>query len=120
MGYGAAVDARPPFSVVTSSPPRSHRLARTHDFSFVTGGPAVAVERAEEAAGDRDVFVMGGGALVGSCLRDGLLDELRLYLAPEVLGAGTPLFTGAGRHRLTQAAVEVSPVATHLTYRVRR
>ncbi|MGY1727281.1 dihydrofolate reductase family protein [Geodermatophilus sp. SYSU D01062] len=120
MGYGAAVDARPPFFVVTGSPPERHRLAATHDFTFVTEGSAAALDRAREAAGDRDVFVMGGGALVGSCLRDGLLDELRLHLAPEVLGTGTPLFTGAGPHRLEQVAVEVSPVCTHLTYRVHR
>ena len=120
MGYGAAVDARPPFFVATSSPPESHRLAATHDFTFVTDGPAVAIERARTAAGTRDVFVMGGGALVGSCLRDGLLDELRLHLSPEVLGAGTPLFDGVGRHRLVQASVEVSPVCTHTTYRVAR
>ncbi|MGY1685504.1 dihydrofolate reductase family protein [Geodermatophilus sp. SYSU D00867] len=120
MGYGAAVDARPPFFVVTSSPPEQHRLATTHDFTFVTAGPEAAVDRASEAAGDRDVFVMGGGALVGSCLRDGLLDELRLHVAPEVLGAGTPLFAGVGRHRLARVAVEVSPVCTHLTYRVHR
>jgi dihydrofolate reductase len=120
MGYGAAVDARPPFFVVTSSPPAGHRLARTHDFTFVTDGAAAAVERARQAAGDREVFVMGGGALVGSCLRDGLLDELRLHLANEVLGAGTPLFAGVGAHRLTRTAVEASPVCTHLTYRVQR
>ncbi|SFT51671.1 Dihydrofolate reductase [Geodermatophilus amargosae] len=120
MGYGAAQDARPPFFVVTSSPPERHRLAATHDSTFVTDGPAAAVERARAAAGDRDVFVMGGGALVGSCLRDGLLDELRLHVAAEVLGGGTPLLAGVGRHRLTQVAVEVSPVCTHLTYRVLR
>ena len=84
----------------------------------MTDGPAAAVEQARAAAGDRDVFVMGGGALIGSCLRDGLLDELRLHVSPEVLGAGTPLFAGAGRHRLTQTSVQVSPVCTHLTYRV--
>ena len=118
MGYGAAEDARPPFFVVTGSPPAAHRLQDTHSFTFVTGGPAAALARARAAAGDRDVFVMGGGALVGSCLRDGLLDELRLHVAGEVLGAGTPLFAGAGRHRLVRTAVEVSPVCTHLTFRV--
>ena len=96
--------------------PESYRLADSHDFTFVLTGPATAIEQARTAAGDRDVLVMGGGALVGSCLRDGLLDELRLHLSPEVLGAGTPLFDGVGRHRLTQTAVEVSPVCTHLTY----
>jgi dihydrofolate reductase len=55
---------------------------------------------------------------MSSCLRDGLLDQLRLHLSPEVLEAGTPLFDRAGRHRLTQISVEVSPVCTHLTYAV--
>ncbi len=119
-GYGADRDGRPPFFVVTSQAPGSYRLAASHDFTFVLDGPAAAVELARAAAGDRDVFVMGGGALIGSCLRDGLLDELRLHLSPEVLGAGTPLFAGVGRHRLTQTSVEVSPVCTHLTYRTIR
>lgn len=117
-GYGADRDARPPFFVVTSRAPASYRLADSHDFTFVLDGPAAAIQRARAAAGDRDVFVMGGGALIGSCLRDGLLDELRLHLSPEVLGAGTPLFDGVGRHRLRQTSVEVSPVCTHLTYDV--
>ncbi|MGY1697006.1 MULTISPECIES: dihydrofolate reductase family protein [unclassified Geodermatophilus] len=120
MGYGAALDARPPFLVVTGSPPAEHRLAATHDVTFATDGPEAALQQARQAAGDLDVFVMGGGALVGSCLRDGLLDELRLHLAPAVLGGGTPLFPGAGRHRLEQTSVEASRTCTHLTYRVRR
>jgi dihydrofolate reductase len=117
-GYGADRDGRPAFFVVTGRAPAAYRLADTHDFTFVPNGPAAAINQARAVAGDRDVFVMGGGALVGSCLRDGLLDELRLHLSPEVLGAGTPLFDGIGRHRLTQTSVEVSPVCTHLTYRV--
>jgi dihydrofolate reductase len=119
-GYGADQDGRPAFFVVTSEAPLSYRLADSHDFTFVLDGAAAAIEQARTAAGDRDVFVMGGGALVGSCLRDGLLDELRLHLSPEVLGAGTPLFAGVGRHRLAQISVEVSPVCTHLTYGVAR
>ena len=119
-GYGADQDARPPFFVVTSRAPASYRLADSHDFTFVIDGPVAAIELARAAAGERDVFVMGGGALVGSCLRDGLLDELRLHVSPEVLGAGTALFDGVGRHRLTQTSVQVSPVCTHLTYRVDR
>jgi dihydrofolate reductase len=106
--------------VVTSRAPRSHRLAESHDFTFVINGPAAALDQARTAAAERDVFVMGGGELIGSCLRDGLLDELRLHVSPEVLGAGTPLFAGVGRHRLTQISVQVSPVCTHLTYRVAR
>jgi dihydrofolate reductase len=120
MGYGADQAARPPFFVVTSTRPDQVRLAESHDFTFVLDGPAAAVTAARQAAGGRDVYVMGGGQLVGSCLAAGLLDVLRLHLSPEVLGDGTPLFAGVGRHRLVQREVQVSASATHLTYDVRR
>ncbi|MFW3172452.1 dihydrofolate reductase family protein [Geodermatophilus sp. CPCC 206100] len=120
LGYGADQDGRPPFFVVTSSRPDRVRLAGSHDFTFVLDGPAAALRAAREAAGDRDVYVMGGGMLVGGCLAAGLLDRLRIHLSPEVLGRGTPLFAGAGRHRLVQRDVRVSASATHLTYDVRR
>jgi dihydrofolate reductase len=118
MGYGADQVGTPPFFVVTSSRPESVRLSL--DFTFVLDGPIAAIERAYDAAGDRDVVVMGGGTLVAGCLEAGLLDELRIHLSPEVLGAGTPLFDGVTRHRLRQRSVEVSPVCTHLVYDVLR
>jgi dihydrofolate reductase len=117
-GYGADQVGTPPFFVVTSTRPESVRLPL--DFTFVLDGPEAAVERAYDAAGERDVFVMGGGALVAGCLEAGVLDELRIHLSPEVLGAGTPLFGSVSRHRLRQRSVEVSPVATHLVYDVLR
>lgn len=118
MGYGADQVGRPPFLVVTSRQPDSVRLGL--DFSFVLDGAAAAVSAARAAAGDRDVYVMGGGATIAGCLEAGVVDELRIHLSPEILGAGTPLFETVGRHRLVQQAVAVSPVATHLTYAVRR
>lgn len=94
-------------------------LARLDADSFVLSGPAAAVERTRGAAGDRDVSDRGG-ALIGSGLRDGLFDELRLHLPARGAGASTLLFHGVGRHRLTRTAVEVSPVWTHLASRVTR
>jgi dihydrofolate reductase len=119
MGYGADQDGRPPFFVVTSTRPDRVRLAASHDFTFVLDGLAAAVNAARKAADGRDVYVMGGGQLVAGCLAGGLLDVLRLHLSPEVLGEGTPLFAGVGRHRLLQREVRVSTSATHLTYDVR-
>lgn len=54
---------------------------------------------------------------MGSALAAGLLDVLRLHVAPVVLGGGTPLFT-AGPPR-TLARTGVTATATHLTYDVR-
>lgn len=112
---GAVVMGRALF-VVTSSEPDTVRLASTHDLTFVLDGPAAAVGLARPAAGERDVVVMGGAAVIRGCLEAGLLDELRLHLAPVVLGAGTSLFDGATHRVLVQRDVRVSPNATHLTY----
>ncbi|MFD5449417.1 dihydrofolate reductase family protein [Streptomyces sp. NPDC127100] len=97
-----------------------------HTWTFVTTGLADAVtvarERAEAASSgsgrDLDVVLMGGGATVGSALDAGLIDTLSLHLAPVVLGAGTPLFTGKAPHTLVQRSVITTTTATHLTYDV--
>jgi dihydrofolate reductase len=116
MGYGATHAARPRFFVVTSARPDAVRLDL--DFTFVTGGPSAAVSAATVAALGKDVIVMGGGETIGTCLQDGLLDELRIHLAPIVLGFGTPLFRAGPHPALTQREVTVSSTATHLVYDV--
>ncbi|MBY5162669.1 dihydrofolate reductase family protein [Salsipaludibacter albus] len=116
MGYGADQAATPPFFVVTRSPPARVRLDL--DFTFVDT-PAEAIERARTASGEQDVVVMGGAMVLRSCLDEGLLDELRLHVAPILLGGGTPLFDAVDRRELGQREVVVSPHATHLTYQLR-
>ncbi|MFF1709668.1 dihydrofolate reductase family protein [Streptomyces sp. NPDC058268] len=124
-GYGAGEVGKPAFVVVTSSPPESMRLTSL-DWTFVTTGlrdaVAAARERAEAASSaggrDLDVVLMGGGATVGSALDAGLVDVLSLHLAPVVLGAGTPLFTGVAPRGLVQRSVTSTSTATHLVYDV--
>ena len=125
MGYGAGEVGKPAFVVVTSSPPESVRLTDL-DWTFVTTGlpdaVAVARKRAEARSSERgedlDVVLMGGGATVGSALAAGLVDTLTLHLAPVVLGAGTPLFTGGAPRTLVQQSVTATSTATHLNYDV--
>ncbi|MER6005749.1 dihydrofolate reductase family protein [Nonomuraea angiospora] len=124
-GYGAGEVGKPAFVVVTNAPPDSVRLTDL-DWTFVTTGLADAVaaarERAEAASAHRgedlDVVLMGGGATVGSALEAGLVDVLTLHLAPVVLGAGTPLFTGGAPRTLVQRSVISTSTTTHLTYDV--
>jgi dihydrofolate reductase len=116
VGYGATQVGTPPFFVVTHSKPEAIRLEL--DVTFVTDGLASAIRLAQAAAGTKDVVVMGGGDVVRQCIDEGLADELVLHLSPIILGAGTPLFTGAVRRELQQRQVRVSPYATHLTYDV--
>jgi len=116
VGYGAGQAAQPPVLVVTRVPPAQVRLADR--FTFVVDGIASAVEKGLALADDRDVVIMGGGATVRSAIEAGVVDELRLHLAPVLLGSGTRLFEGAAPRRLRQIHVRPSGHATHLTYRV--
>jgi dihydrofolate reductase len=125
VGYGAREVGKPAFVVVTSSPPESVRLTDL-DWTFVTTGlpdaVAAAPDRAEAASSDSgkdlDVVLMGGGATISSALDAGLLDVLTLHLAPVVLGAGTPLFTGGAPRTWVQRSVTSTSTAAHLTYDV--
>ncbi len=87
-------------------------------FHFVTDGIEAALERAKEAAGDRTVSIAGGASTVQQYLRAGLIDELRLHIAPVVLGAGERLLDGVGDLRLEQLEVTSSALVTHVRYRV--
>lgn len=88
-------------------------------FTFVTDGVAAALERARAVAGERDVVVAGGADVVQQCLAAGVVDELRLHVAPMLLGAGTRLFEGpgAGAVELERIGAVTTPLATHLTFR---
>jgi dihydrofolate reductase len=63
-------------------------------FHFVTDGIHAALERAREAAGDRDVRLGGGVATIRQYLEARLVDELHLALRPVLLGSGESLMGG--------------------------
>ena len=71
-----------------------------------------ADEVAELKRGDgKDLFVFGSARLSDSLLRRGLFDELRICVAPVVLGTGVPLFKpGSPRRDLT--LLQARPLAT--------
>jgi dihydrofolate reductase len=52
---------------------------------------ATVHEEMVTAAGDRNVWIVGGGDLVGQFADVGLLDEVIVSIAPVTLGAGAPL-----------------------------
>ena len=58
------------------------------------------------AAAGRNIWVVGGGDLVGQFADHGLLDELLLCVAPVSLGAGAPLLP----RRLTGSALRLTDV----------
>src|ERR687886_2401766 len=88
-------------------------------FTFVSG-VETAVERAREAAGCKDVHVMGGAEVIRQALAAGLADELTIIIAPVVLGGGKRLFDGFTRSLdLEHLGVRQSPFATFIDYRVK-
>ena len=89
-------------------------------FHFVNDGIESALDRAREAAGDGSVSIAGGAATLRQCLAAGLVDELRLHVAPILLGAGERLFDGLAGVTFEPTGVRHHPMASHLTYQVGR
>jgi dihydrofolate reductase len=88
-------------------------------FTFVTDGIESALERAKEAAGDKDVFIGGGANVINQYLAAGLVDELELHVVPILLGGGARLFEGVGPdRRLEEFRTVEAPGVVHLKYRV--
>src|ERR1700761_1687546 len=88
-------------------------------FTFVTDGIESALAQAQAVAGDRDVNLGGGASIIRQYLAAGLVDDLRIHVAPVLLGAGKRLFgepgdLGAGQIELQRTSVIESPYATHL------
>jgi dihydrofolate reductase len=80
-----------------------------------------AITQAIDVAGDREVSVVGGADMIRQALAAGYVEELTISIAPVVLGGGKRLFEGFDRSiDLEIARVHESPLATHITYRVKR
>jgi dihydrofolate reductase len=105
-----------PFFIVTHRP---EEQPDGDEFTFVSGVEA-AVERAREAAGGKDVYIMGGADVIRQALAAGLVDELTIITAPVVLGGGKRLFEGFSQSlELEHIGVRQSPFATFVDYRVK-
>jgi len=89
-------------------------------FSFVDGIEA-AMDRAHELAGDRVVEVAAGD-VGGQALAAGLIDEIRMDVAPVVLGSGKRYFGPVDAQHLLEGPEEIvqGDGVLHLRYRVRR
>ena len=61
------------------------------DIEFVSGDVAPVHEKMVERGGGKNVWIIGGGDLVGQFADAELLDEVLVSIAPVTLGAGAPL-----------------------------
>jgi dihydrofolate reductase len=107
-----------PVFVLTHHPRADLVMKGGTTFSFSTGGIGAAFARAREATGDGRIAIAGGASTVNQALAAGIIDELRLHVAPELLGTGERLFAGGPAVRLEQVSGRSASLVTHITYRV--
>ena len=79
-----------------------------------TPGPVDMLARELRKNARGDVWIMGGGQVMGAFLDAGAVDDIELYVIPIALGRGVPLFSSAGQpavlklldhHRFTNGVV---------------
>ncbi|MBL8020704.1 MAG: dihydrofolate reductase family protein, partial [Leptospirales bacterium] len=86
---------------------------------FVSGDVASAHASMVEAAKGKNIWIAGGGELVGQFADAGLLDELILAYAPVMLGDGAPLLPRRiTSERLKLVSAEKRGPFLHATYTI--
>lgn len=106
--------------VLTHYPHQNVEMQGGTSFNFVTDGIESALAQARKAAGSKDVAIAGGAQTVRQYLSAGLIDELRLHIAPILLGAGERLLDGVANVNLEPTEVGGSHLVTHIRYQVNR
>jgi dihydrofolate reductase len=80
-----------PTWVLTSRDLPRHAAADA-DIRFANAGVSSLHGEMMDAAGERNLWVVGGGNVASQFADEGLLDELHVTVVPVVLGTGKPLF----------------------------
>ncbi|WP_205600683.1 dihydrofolate reductase family protein [Gracilibacillus sp. YIM 98692] len=111
-----------PVFVVTHYFRESERKEGGTSYHFVTDGLQTAIEKARIEAGTLDVAIAGGADVIQQAIKEKLLDECQLHIAPVFLGDGVRLFEGIDEFESNWKPVDVkaSPTVTHITYQIRR
>ena len=120
--WGSNPPYHTPVFVLTHYPRSSITMEGGTTFHFVTDGIDAALERATEAAGDKDIRLGGGVATIRQYLSAGLIDEIHLALSPVLLGSGEHLLAGIDAVKLGYECSEhvATSQATHLVLVKRR
>lgn len=108
--------ARVPTIVVSHSVPKD--IPHDSVYSFA-GGVEAALEKAQEAAGDKDVAIMGGANVARHFIKLGLVDEISIHLVPVLFGSGIRLVEHLDSH-IPLETIEViqTKEAIHMRFRV--
>jgi dihydrofolate reductase len=105
-----------PVFVLTHEPPEPP----DPEVTFLTGDIGEAVATALEAAGGKNLEILGAD-VAGQCLRRGLADEILVYVLPVLLGDGIRFSSrGLARIDLEPVSSTRSGAVTILRFRVRK
>ena len=114
---GASPFDAPAFVVCHTAP-----VKKVDGFVYVTSGIFEALQLARQHAGEKNCWIMGGANIMQQYIKAGLIDELRLHVAPILLVSGTRLFENTGTQpiELIPDAVTAKPGALHTIFHFKR
>ena len=106
-----------PIFVLTHKPPDPP----DPDVTYLTGDIGEAVATALDAAGGKNLEILGAD-VAAQCLRRGLVDEILVYVMPVLLGDGVRFFSSPGLARIDLEPLDSTRhgAVTILRFRVRK
>jgi dihydrofolate reductase len=108
-----------PIFVLAHTPPEKYPKGNGKlSFTFVTDGIESAVSQAKNAAGGKDVQVIGANT-IQQCLNAGLCDELQVDIMPILLGKGLRLLENIDTDKIKLERIKVeetTPARTSITF----
>lgn len=110
----------PLFVLTHHVPAKKPKETEQLTITFVTDGLESAVRQAKEAAGEKEVNIIGAASTAQQCLRAGLADELQVDVMPILLGGGLRLFENLDEMQISLERIKVVELPsgrTHLRYR---
>ena len=116
QGHGWAYGDKPVYVLTT------RELPRTRNTVEFIAGELVPLFNAQLRPKHRNIWVVGGGAVAGECMRLGLADEVRYSILPVLIGDGISFFDKLD-HDTALHLVEVKAYKTgmvELYYKVKK
>lgn len=105
-----------PYFVFTS---RTLQKPEGGDIRFISGSVKENFEEIENASNGKDIWLIGGGELVGQFYDEGLLDQIQISIVPTALNGGAPLLPREiYPDKLKLTRVDHFDQFAHLTYSV--
>ncbi|HWY99299.1 MAG TPA: dihydrofolate reductase family protein, partial [Bacteroidia bacterium] len=95
-----------PVYVLTNHARKSIPMKGGTTFHFVTEGIDIALQRARESAGSKDIQICGGVNTIRQYLKAQLIDELHIAISPIILGSGERLYEAIDLIQLGYKAIE--------------